>query len=249
MAYNACCLWTLGYPDQAAKLSSRALDLARKYNHAFTLADVINYAGCLFASLVGESEALSSYSNEFFALAEAHGFHGWMAAAECFKGVSIYLSGQPKEALAQIEKGIALSAVHGEYMHMPRIRYLIARLHSQLGDLSKAWENIDEAYKILESTGEHNWESMIYRGRAALHNLQGQYEDAESNLRKAIDIAHSQEAKSWELQAAFDLARLFQAQGRLAEARSVLSGVYSWFTEGFGTPDLIAARALLQSLS
>ena len=37
-------------------------------------------------------------------------------------------------------------------------------------------------------------------------------------------------------------------QCRHTEARDLLSPVYGWFTEGFGTPDLKDAKALLDEL-
>jgi predicted ATPase len=45
------------------------------------------------------------------------------------------------------------------------------------------------------------------------------------------------------------LARLLAGQGRRAEARSALAGIHGWFTEGFDTADLKAARTLLHDLS
>lgn len=45
------------------------------------------------------------------------------------------------------------------------------------------------------------------------------------------------------------LARLWQKQGKQTEARELLAGIYGWFTEGFDTPDLIDAKALLEELS
>jgi predicted ATPase len=45
------------------------------------------------------------------------------------------------------------------------------------------------------------------------------------------------------------LAWLRRDQGRHAEARDLLAPVYSWFTEGFGTPDLEKAKALLNALN
>ena len=45
------------------------------------------------------------------------------------------------------------------------------------------------------------------------------------------------------------LARLWQRQGKRDEARQALSDIYGWFTEGFDTPDLQEARALLDELS
>jgi hypothetical protein len=45
------------------------------------------------------------------------------------------------------------------------------------------------------------------------------------------------------------LSRLWRRQGKRAEAYALLESVYSWFTEGFDTPDLLDAYALLMELS
>ena len=45
------------------------------------------------------------------------------------------------------------------------------------------------------------------------------------------------------------LSRLWQRQGQRAAAYQVLADVYQWFTEGFETADLKAARALLAELT
>jgi predicted ATPase len=45
------------------------------------------------------------------------------------------------------------------------------------------------------------------------------------------------------------LARLWQGQGRRDQGRAALSAVYSTFTEGFTTPDLVDAAALLKALA
>ena len=39
-----------------------------------------------------------------------------------------------------------------------------------------------------------------------------------------------------------------QAENRRAAARDLLAPVYGWFTEGFATPDLKEAKALLETL-
>jgi predicted ATPase len=71
----------------------------------------------------------------------------------------------------------------------------------------------------------------------------------ESHFLHALSTARQQEAKSLELRAAVALARLWQQQGRSQEAYALLSNIYGWFTEGFNTPDLVEARALLEDLS
>ena len=45
------------------------------------------------------------------------------------------------------------------------------------------------------------------------------------------------------------LARLLEQQGRRHEARTQLAEIYNWFTEGFDTPDLKDAKALLDALT
>jgi predicted ATPase len=49
--------------------------------------------------------------------------------------------------------------------------------------------------------------------------------------------------------AATALARLWHSQGKSAQAHQLLAPIYNWFTEGFGTPDLQEASALLAELA
>jgi predicted ATPase len=68
-------------------------------------------------------------------------------------------------------------------------------------------------------------------------------------MANAIATAGRQGAKLLELRAATSLARLWGQQNRRAEARELLASVYGWFTEGFATPDLKDAKALLDELT
>ena len=73
--------------------------------------------------------------------------------------------------------------------------------------------------------------------------------DAEACFHEAIAVARRQDAKSLELRAVMSMTRLHQKQGRQSEARPMLAECYAWFTEGFGTPDLQEAKALLEQIS
>ena len=72
---------------------------------------------------------------------------------------------------------------------------------------------------------------------------------AQKCFERAIEVARKQSAKSFELRATMSLARLLASQGRRDEARMMLADIYNWFTEGFDTPDLKDAKALLAELS
>ena len=72
---------------------------------------------------------------------------------------------------------------------------------------------------------------------------------AEAQFQTALDTARRQDALAWELRVAMSLARLWRDQQRIQAAEDLLGGVYSRFTEGFGTADLVAARTLLHELA
>ncbi len=68
------------------------------------------------------------------------------------------------------------------------------------------------------------------------------------SFQLAISTAREQSAKSWELRASTNLARLWADQGAADKAVDLLRPVFDWFTEGFETPDLKDAKALLDRL-
>jgi predicted ATPase len=51
-----------------------------------------------------------------------------------------------------------------------------------------------------------------------------------------------------ELRATTSLGRPLRAMGRGNEARNLLAPIYAAFTEGFSTPDLLAAKTVLEKL-
>jgi predicted ATPase len=85
-------------------------------------------------------------------------------------------------------------------------------------------------------------------GEIALMSPEPDAAKAEAHFERAITIARGQMAKSWELRAAMSLTRLWRDQGERQQARDLLAPIYGWFTEGFDTPDLKEAKALLDEL-
>lgn len=79
MAYEACCLWPLGYPEQELKRSEEALALARELNHPFTLADVLCFGGCLFHAMRKDGEHLQMYAEELMRLSRERNLAGRLA--------------------------------------------------------------------------------------------------------------------------------------------------------------------------
>jgi adenylate cyclase len=104
---------------------------------------------------------------------------------------------------------------------------------------------------VAEKNDDRCHEAELYRlkGELLLAESLDQAGAAEDYFRKAIDMARRQQSRAWELRATTSLARLWQRQGRRAKARDALSAVYGTYSEGFTTPDLVDAAALLETLA
>jgi predicted ATPase len=127
----------------------------------------------------------------------------------------------------------------------------VDRTATKLGKFDDAWRCIREAVTAIESRKETWCEAEVNRvaGDIALKFPAGDPSKAQKYFERALAVAQQQQAKSWELRAAMSMARLWRDQGKVREARELLAPVYCWFNEGFDTPDLKAAKALLEDLA
>ena len=116
------------------------------------------------------------------------------------------------------------------------------------GDRVAARAALEEGLDTAVATGQHLWDAELHRLTGTVLLAENKLNQGEASLQQAIRIAQAQKAKSLELRAARDVARLWGEQGRRTEARDLLTPVYGWFTEGFDTPDLKEAKALLDEL-
>jgi predicted ATPase len=109
---------------------------------------------------------------------------------------------------------------------------------------------LGEAMAFVHKSADRYYEAELYRlkGVLLLQQAVPDAPQAEACFQQALALARRQQAKSWELRTALSLGRLWQQQGKRDEARELLAPIYSWFTEGFDTPDLQETKALLEDL-
>jgi predicted ATPase len=151
--------------------------------------------------------------------------------------------------MSLLRNGITAYRVSGVELFVPHYFDLLATACDLAGQVEECVTLLDEALQMVERTGERWFAAELNRHKGQLLLRMGHSEAADDLFSKALSIAEQQEAKLWELRAAASLGRLRRDQGRHAEARELLAPVYGWFTEGFGTPDLKEAKALLDELA
>ena len=249
LAYLACCLWCLGYPEQALRRSQEALDQARKIGHSFSLADVLSYGGCEFHAMRRDGQSLKAVAEELIRLSEEKNFASWMATGKHNLGEALVLLEQPEQGVLLIREAVNLEYSLRVKCSVPGPLLYLAEGYAKMGSIEQGMKAVTEAFDVMRQTDERNWEAELYRTLSRLQVLLGNDVEAEASLDKALDVARRQNARSWELRAAIDLAHLWQKQGRADEGRQMVKEIYAWFTEGFDTPDLREARELIGEAS
>jgi len=244
-AYLGIVLSCLGYPDQALKRSSAAIAEARRLAHPPSLAGNLA-TGIRLRLLVGDNAALSEWVDQLVTVTTEQGFPHWRAMETICRGWLKVENGEVAEGMLLLRNGSAASRAAGAWR--PHNIALLATACEIAAQIDEALTLLDDALQIVERTGERWFAAELNRHKGQLLLRQGHSEAAEQLYYKALSVAEEQEAKLWELRAAVSLARLHRDQGRRTEARDLLTPVYGWFTEGFGTPDLKEAKALLDDL-
>jgi len=245
--YLGIVLFCIGFPDQTLARSKAAIAEARRLAHSPSL--VVSLAmDARLLSLVGDDAALSERARQVVAVTTEQGFLQWGAVGTIYRGWAEVKNGDVTEGISLLRSGSAAYRATGAELWMPHFIALLASACEIAALFEEGLTLLDEALQIVERTGERWLEAELNRHKGQLLLRQGQSEAAEELYRKALSIAEEQGAKLWELRAAASLARLRRDQGRPAEARALLAPIYGWFTEGFDTPDLKEAKALLDEL-
>ncbi len=256
LTYQSWVLWFLGYPDQAAERSEAATALAQELSHVWTLLDASSLAGAAFHLFRREGQAAQEHVETVMRVSPEGGLVVYQAEGTCCRGWQQILVGHVQEGIAQLRDGLAAMQAVGAVRHRTSFLAALAEGYAKMGQPGQGLGALAEAFSLVAQTGERYYLAELHRLQGELLLMQGDqpeaeasFHQAESCFQHAIEVARQQSAKSWELRATMSLSRLWQQQGKREEARLMLAEIYGWFTEGFDTPDLKEAKALLEELS
>jgi DNA-binding SARP family transcriptional activator len=247
-AWNSHALWCLGYPQAAFNSAITAMQFAREFAQPFNRAVAIAYLA-LLQELRADAETFRTQAEAAFVLTREHKVIYYFAWSSILLNFAQAWQRPSLDNLLHLREAIRALTDTGARIRLPYYFSLLARGCQRAGQFDEGLAAIDQGLTESLQNNEHWWDAELHRLHGELMSSQGKsVDEVEQDFHRSIEIARSQSAKSLELRAATSLARLWQANSRSAEAKQLLVPLYEWFTEGFDTPDLQTARALLAQL-
>ena len=249
--YGALSLWMLGYPQQAEAGMDRATAGARVVAHGHTEAFALTYQSFHHVCR-REVHAARECAQAAIAVASKLGIRQWAAWSAVLHGWALAMEGEAEDGSRQLRDSLEdWRSMGNEAFVVPLFRGLLAEALAFGGQVGEALAAVRDALTVTHDTEQRFWEAELHRvqGELLLAASPDDPANAEACFHQALGVARQQHARFWELRAATSLARLWQGQGRTDDARGLLMPVYDWFTEGFDTPDLRDAKAVLDELT
>ena len=250
LCYRVWTLMHLGYPKQAVEALQDMEALSDELLHPPSTA-LFQVTGCFLHYWRRDVQKTQEGADSLLANSAKYGFAQWMPFGTILMSWSQVQNGAGEVEIEQMRQAIIDWQAYGNELILPTFQGVLTDAYLTAGIVEKGLEVVDEALAKVDRSEERQEEARLYwsKGKLLLIQPNPDEQQAEACFEKAVEIARQQGAKYQELQAVMSLSRLRQAQGRKEEARRPLSGVYSWFTEGFDTKGMIEAKALLDELS
>jgi predicted ATPase len=249
--YYARVLWLQGFGDKAKGLTEKLVDYARTIDHLRSFLYTLLIATCPISLFVGDLATVEHHVRLAFDLVARHALEIWKAWAQCFEGILLIKRGENLTGSQLLQSALERRPEPSFHYHRSSFLAELAAGLAGAGQIAEGLVVVDKALARAKQT-EAGWclaELLRTKGELILLGREPTaLETAEQCFRQALDLARRQGALSWELRAAMSLARLWRGQQRVDQARKLLGPVFRRFTEGFETADLIAAKALLDSV-
>jgi predicted ATPase len=240
--------WLTGSPDTGALSAQSTIDYALGTRHHLTVNDALA-ASCPVFYLSGRFHDCARSIELLDELGARHGISTRRPIAMFFHAALSRAEGRPADAIESLERAIAAFRSIKHMARMPFYLSVVADTLRDIGDFERAHSAAAEALALAQAQSEGWCHPEVLRVQASVLAARGEADAAEATYLESVALAQRIGALSWRLRAAHSLAGLWSSQSRTDEAYALLRPTYDEFSEGFQTPDLVAANRLLGSLA
>ncbi len=237
--------WLGGAPDEAMTLAGKMLSRVGVLRDPFHLVTALTITA-LAHMWRREPEKTLETARRALQVAREVGSPIWQGRAMSLHHWAATVL-EPQTAKAHFEElsstlsGLLEAGPYGRTAFTP----CVARVYAAAGHADRALRELDDALAFVEASEERVWSSELHCVRG---ELLADVDPAEARraLARALEISRQQGTRSFELRAELTLAKLDRGAKKRARLEE-LRRVYVSFAEGFGTGDLIEAKALLDA--
>jgi predicted ATPase len=242
-------LWMLGYADQAVDASREAIKEADDLSHRATAVFSLMHNVLIFL-YTGNWQTAEELIRRIITDARRYALTQCHAIAIGYQGVQAILLGETLRGTELLQTAVARLRAEGYEAYRRVLSGELAEGFRKVGATALAHTTICEAVAGDEASGPSCFmpELLRVKGEVLRSMSQGDVREAEQCLLNSLRLARDHRALSYELRTGMSLARLWAASGRGDNAMELLTSIYSRFSEGFQTSDLVSAARLLDEL-
>jgi len=247
--YDGIVLWFLGHPDQALRICAEARVYADASQYPFSEA-MARSISLRVHQLRGEAAVVARQADATIALCEENEFVHYLAMALILRGWVSVEQGEFEKGIAEIQEGLDKERATGALLYEPYILGLLADAYIKNERYGQAFHFLDQArLRLDDENSERFYAAEIYRLIGETHMRSQDLDQAEHYFGKGLKVAREQKAKSLELRLSVSMYDLYDLRQNGEKYRSQLGELYSSFTEGFDTADLVKAKSRLKHAS
>jgi class 3 adenylate cyclase len=246
---GSCTMWLAGEAERGARVAEDAVRIGHELQHPFSQGIGLLYSG-FFAVMSGDPAGAAAHAAACAEIAAEAKLALPAAMARFIGAWAKARGGELGRGTDEMERAFRdwLNAKQRGYLCL--LGTLVAEAKLDMDRPEEALGLLDETAQLAEETCQKLFFPEVFRLRAeALRRLDPRHAGIETGLRTALDLARAQGALALELRAATGLAKRLAEADRKNEGRDLVSAVYRRFVEGHATPDLVAAKSVIDALA
>jgi len=242
-------LWMLGFPERAVETARLSLHEAVEDGNPITTAYVLALIIYVYIQIADWLTA-EDLIDRLLSHSSKHSLRTYHRSATGWQGCLKILRGDPFEGIEQLNHALADLQSDGYELYSGIFTGVLAEGLTKTGRSDLALAKTCEAIAWAEGHDRPDDLPELQRVKGDILMSMGPLNasEVEACFAKSLDLARGQSALSLELRAGTRLARIWSGNGRMHEAVSLLASIHGRFSEGFQTPDFIAATNLLDLL-
>ena len=239
--------WFAGNLDRAARCAELTVEEAERSGHPIALCRALMLT-IPFYFWIDDLEQVKHSLSGLELTAEKYSLAPFRAVALGLEGRYLIRIGRTVDGVQRLRESL-------ESLARQRYELLVTDFVSELAvclakrnERAEALTLLDEsiAVQLKSKRPLHLPALFIAKGLTYASGQKPNIHSAEQCLQEAMAQAERQSALSFHLRAGIELARIWIRRGDVRRAVDLVRPIYGRFSEGFATPDLKSARAMLE---